>query len=238
MKKQVALLVLSVLLNVSQVSSQDCGAYVAPGKWKQFMCHNLGAANTAADPFTPGWEIVGGYWQWGRKTMAAAGPTGAAPEFANGGAVSGWNGSYLIMSEDNVRHIGTYAINGSWSDTGKTGKDPCPSGYRIPTNSELDGLFRYNESWVVGNWSDGDSNYSSGRFFGDKLFLPAAGDRSYGNGALDDRGSQGWYWSSTESITEYGMGYAWYLNFSIGGANAGYTYGLRAGGLSVRCIAE
>ncbi len=220
MKKQVALLVLSVLLNVSQVSSQDCGAYVAPGKWKQFMCHNLGAANPAADPFTPGWEIVGGYWQWGRKTMAAAGPTGISRSRANDGEQPGY--SYFKESP-----------NGSWSDAYKTGNDPCPAGFRVPSDEEWASVLAYNALKRIGNWDNRPTNYTSGLFIGDKLFLPAAGYRYYVNGTLDYRGYYGIYWSSTEN----GANGAWDLDFGIDDANANY-YDSRTNGLSVRCIAE
>ncbi|MFM7155258.1 MAG: hypothetical protein ACKOZV_14155, partial [Bacteroidota bacterium] len=52
-----------------------CCAKVSATEYKNFLCHNLGAANTSANPFNPTWEINGGYWQWGRSAEAAAGPT-------------------------------------------------------------------------------------------------------------------------------------------------------------------
>ncbi|MFM8484850.1 MAG: M23 family metallopeptidase, partial [Bacteroidota bacterium] len=76
----------------------ECGAFVGSGVWKKFQCYNLGAANTSADPFNPSWEIMGGYWQWGRKNMAAPGPAAGDP---NAGSNGGWNT--------------TNAANGSWS---------------------------------------------------------------------------------------------------------------------------
>ena len=63
-----------------------CRAKVNATDYKDFMCYNLGAANTSADPFTPSWEINGGYWQWGRSAEAAAGPTATDPKSS---AVSG-----------------------------------------------------------------------------------------------------------------------------------------------------
>jgi hypothetical protein len=44
------------------VCSTGCCAKVSATDYKNFMCYNLGAANTSADPFTPTWEINGGYW--------------------------------------------------------------------------------------------------------------------------------------------------------------------------------
>ncbi len=213
------MLLLPGLFTVTDVSSQDCGACVAPGKWKQFMCHNLGAANTAADPFTPGWEIVGGYWQWGKKTMAAAGPTGAAPEFANEGDVSGWNGA------DDEKD--------SWSGTGKTDDDPCPAGYRIPEEQEWSGVLTSNTVRRTGVWVDSPSNYTTGVYIGDKLFLPASGGRHYQSGGLGARGSGGFYWSSTNS----GSRGAWCTYFSEKSIFSNGYEG-RSYALSVRCIAE
>lgn len=60
--------VISLLL-LSETSKSSCGAYVAPGVWKEFECYNLAAIGktTGDDPFTPSWRLIGGYWQWGRK---------------------------------------------------------------------------------------------------------------------------------------------------------------------------
>jgi uncharacterized protein (TIGR02145 family) len=196
----------------------SCSAMVSATERKEFMCHNLGVANTSADPFTPSWEINGGYWQWGRKEMAAAGPSGPGSGQAKEGEISGWN------TND--------APNGAWKDGLKTVNDPCPSGYRVPTKAEWDGALKNNILSNVGSWENSSTNYSCGKKIGDLLFLPAAGVRSNTNGALNLRGNSGFYWSSTED----GSTEAWILFFSSGNAFT-YYYG-RAYGRSVRCIAE
>ncbi|MEN9414683.1 MAG: hypothetical protein RLZ62_987 [Bacteroidota bacterium] len=197
--------------------AQECGAFVAPGVWKPFLCYNLGAANTSADPFTPGWEIVGGYWQWGRKTMAAPGPSGPGASLAEDKAVSGWNT--------------TDAPNGSWMNNIKTENDPCPDGYRVPTEAQWRGVISNNTRIPLGTWGGAPTNYSCGVKFGSKLFLPAAGGRSHLNGALVYRGHYGIYWSSTE----YGAR-SWLLHFND--RNAGTDGNERAGAPAVRCIAD
>jgi hypothetical protein len=78
----------------------------------------------------------------------------------------------------------------------------------------------------------GGRSYDAGVKFGDELMLPAAGNRSNGDGALFSRGYFGLYWSSTE----YDSSGAWNLGF--GSSDAGMYYYFRAGGLSVRCVAE
>jgi hypothetical protein len=182
------------------------------------MCYNLGAANTSADPFTPTWEINGGYWQWGRLTEAATGPTGSGAGDANDGAVSGWNT--------------TDATNGSWADGSKTANDPCPVGYRGPTLAQWQGVVASNTVTNVGTFSDSATNYGAGVKFGDQLMLPAAGNRFPGNGTLYLRGSYGYYWSSTE-----GMSGAGFLFLGSGGAGTG-DEAVRTSGHSVRCVAE
>jgi uncharacterized protein (TIGR02145 family) len=193
------------------------------------MCHNLASANTSADPFVPSWEIIGGYWQWGRLGPSSSqwlntntpnfahGPTNGTTG-TNAAAISGWS------------NIG--AINVAWTDLSKTADDPCPQGFRVPTKAQWDGVRNNNTQSVTGTWYLSPTNYSSGRFFGSGLMLPAAGYRSNSVGQLFGRGSNGSYWCSAESGSEY----AWTLGFSSGGADTSYYY--RRDGLSLRCVAE
>ncbi|MEY3368946.1 MAG: hypothetical protein RI973_2101 [Bacteroidota bacterium] len=208
----------------------NCGAYLAPGTWKSFMCHNLAVANTSAYPFQPSWEIVGGYFQWGRKGPDpmvwlntntedfAHGPTGPDAGQANEASIGGWNQ--------------TFASNGAWLDASKTVNDPCPAGFRLPTKAQWDAVFSNNTQSTVGTWTSSPTNYSSGRFIGPGLFLPVTGYRIYNLGALFSRGDNGFYWSSTEN----GSVNAWYLFFSSSSVNTYYNY--RSSGISVRCVSE
>ena len=200
------------------VSGPVCRAKVNDTVYRNFMCYNLGAASTSVDPFTPSWEINGGYWQWGRLAQAAEGPTATNPK---DGAVSGWN---TIDAPD-----------GSWADGSKTGNDPCPAGYRIPTNAQWAGVLENNTKTKVGSFVTSvtsATNYGVGEKFGDQLMLPAAGSRLNGSGALLGRGNAGVYWSSTELE----MNEAFMLFF-----DSLYTVSnpsTRTYGQSVRCIAE
>ncbi len=207
-------------LDVQVTSGPVCQAKVSPSVTMNFMCHNLGAANDSADPFTPSWEINGGYWQWGVKDQAAAGPTGPDISQANDGPVNGWNT--------------TAAPNSSWADGTKTANDPCPPGFRVPTVAQWDGVIANNTKTDVGSFTSSATNYGAGKKFGDQLMLPVAGLRNSVNGALDVRGYIGYYWSSTGGIDEE---IPFLLAFTSGNTAIIGSFE-HATGVSVRCIAE
>ncbi|HFK5529591.1 TPA: hypothetical protein ACGZ99_003676, partial [Elizabethkingia anophelis] len=140
------------------VSLTKCGAFIAPNEWKDFMCHNLGA-DYSADPFVPSAAIHGAKYQWGMKDPVVT----QAEDQADSGPVPGWTN--------------TFAPNDTWANT-KTTSDPCPSGYRVPSAEEWQGVIDNNKTTRVGTWIFGADNYSSGYQFGQGLFLPAAGGRS------------------------------------------------------------
>jgi uncharacterized protein (TIGR02145 family) len=121
--------------------------------------------------------------------------------------------------------------NGLWRNP-KTPNDPCPQGWRVPTEGEF--LRLTNTSNVSSQWIN--LNGIAGRIFTDRttdntLFLPAAGWRGHGSGALYHVGTRGYYWSSNAS----GMD-ARHLTFVSSSVSVNYFS--RANGFSVRCVAE
>jgi uncharacterized protein (TIGR02145 family) len=97
--------------------------------------------------------------------------------------------------------------------------NPCPSGYRLPTEAELDAE---RTSWITNNATGA---------FASPLKLPMAGFRFFNNGSLGNAGASGDYWSSTVSSTS-----ALSLVFTIDSA---FMFNdIRAYGCPVRCIKD
>ncbi|MFN6349094.1 MAG: hypothetical protein ACK4VL_04115 [Chitinophagales bacterium] len=216
-------------------TSVKCGANVS-GTYKAFMCHNLGA-NTALDPFT---YVVGnangsggtlGYlYQWGRQTdghelrnsLTQAGPV-TLPVAAR--FITNLGGTFDWRSPQN---------NNLWLDNSKTANDPCPAGYRVPTQAQWGGTFRGGTtSGAPGTATQNTWTWTGNGFtVGTDLYLPAAGYRYVITATLTNFGTNGCYWSSTVFGTN-----AHFLNFNSGNVNPGNN-SYRGNGISVRCIAE
>ena len=154
--------------------------------------------------FAPHPESAGRFFQWGTLN-------GATHHWAATGTVTGWNSN----SPDRV----------AWT----AANDPCPTGWRVPTQAELQSLNNAGAGWIT-------HNSVNGRIFGsgtNTIFLPAAGIRSNSNGALSDVGTGGLYWSSTA------LGTTAAASLSIVSTNSSvFTSRNRASGFSVRCVAD
>ncbi len=114
----------------------------------------------------------------------------------------------------------------------KTDNDPCPDGWRVPTYNELNELRSNHSSWTKnaegqsGYWFSGTITYAEGV---PRIFLPAAGYRFNSDGAADNRGYYGKYWSSKPNSYD-----AYDLGFHSGRVSLGSHF--RADGYYVRCV--
>ncbi len=121
----------------------------------------------------------------------------------------------------------------SWSM--KEQYNPCPSGWRVPTNPEMKDLLGSKSVWVkvngggvdnlAGRWVGPDSDKSRES----SVFFPAAGYRDLKTGAMKSRNTYGAYWSD-DVLKTSGRGFDFTSGFiSIGD-------GLKAYGFSIRCV--
>jgi uncharacterized protein (TIGR02145 family) len=180
-------------------------------------------ADYTVDPFIPDYTTNGAYYQWGRKDKAKDAPNSSG----NDVTTITWN------SATPTDHFGD-DTDGE-NVTAKSGYDPCPNGYRIPSYNEWNGVINTSLNTRThlpnNSWTNSKTSWF-GYKFGEGLYLPAAGYRGGSNGTLYVRGSYGYYWSTRK----YGTSYAYNMYFDSSGTDTGYTS--RAGGLSVRCIVE
>ncbi|RMZ58383.1 hypothetical protein D1632_12220 [Chryseobacterium nematophagum] len=208
----------SVSCNVSITVSTGT-SIVMCGSSKAWARHNVGA-DTSLDPDIPVKAINGNYYQWGRIDVVADPDTPS-------GVIGGWNT--------------TAAPNLSWNSSGSelapsknAANDPCPAGFRVPTRSEWNTVLNNTTRTTVGVLGGSPTNFGAAWVYtcgSNKLTLPAAGNRSYDNGALAERGNYGYYHTSTES----GSTAFYYLDTSV---NTVVVNNFRSYGFSVRCISE
>jgi len=116
--------------------------------------------------------------------------------------------------------------------------DPCPPGWRLPNDLELESLYKHTKK----KW--GELNGVWGYFFCDfgnedepeKLFLPAAGYRWNENGEIIGEGYEGTYWTCSSHL----FGSNWRSRFLVLLPNnvLAIDNAFRAYGFSVRCIED
>ena len=166
---------------------------------------------------------------WSTRNVDKPGTFAAKPE--SFGMFYQWNRKIGWSSTDPMKNSNNDTV---WDSSVPSGErwvstnDPCPSGWRVPTRQEIEGLLATENTWTQVNGVNG-RQFGSGDTI---LFFPAAGRRYFSGGTLGNQGIIGSYWSSTP----YGSELAYYLDFHDGGAYV--YYGIRYYGRSVRCVAE
>jgi len=185
-----------------------------PTTGKIWMDRNLGASQAATSSADA--DSYGDLYQWGRGADGHQCITSPTTSTLSSTDQPG-HGSF-ILAPDSPNDWRSPQNTNLWQ--GENGvNNPCPSGYRLPTEAEL------NEERL--SWT---SNTAAGAF-ASPLRLPVAGFRLNSNGLLFNPGTSGYYWSRTISSAN-----SRYLFFGGGGASMGaFT---RARGLSVRCLKD
>ena len=149
------------------------------------------------------WVLINGV-KWATRNVSAPGTFAANPE--NPGMFYQWNKKVGWSATDPMINSngGTTWDNSIPSGTTwEKANDPCPSGWRMPNNTELQSLVDANNQWTTINGVNGRVVGSGNN----TIFLPAVGVRQYG--ILEDVGSNGWYWGSNSCDVDnyiYGMG--------------------------------
>jgi uncharacterized protein (TIGR02145 family) len=185
-----------------------------PRTGRVWMDRNLGASRAATSSNDT--QAYGDLYQWGRAADGHQKRTSATTTTLSSTDQPG-HGSFILAptspwdwrrrSNDNLWQ-GVNGIN-----------NPCPVGYRLPTEAEWEAE---RASW---------SSRNAAGAFNSPLKLPLAGLRSYSSGSLFNVGSFGLYWSGSVSGAD-----ARYLDLSSSYAGMfGYN---RAYGLSVRCLRD
>ena len=185
-----------------------------PSTGKTWMDRNLGASQVATSSTDA--NSYGDLYQWGRgsdghqcRTSATTATLSSSDQPGHGDFILGPSAprDWRSPQNDNLWQ-GVNGVN-----------NPCPSGYRLPTEAEL------NAERL--SWS---SNNAAGAF-ASPLKLPMTGSRHAVHGTLGDVGSVATYWSSTFSGTSSRR---LYFHSSTAVMNADG----RADGNSVRCIKD
>jgi uncharacterized protein (TIGR02145 family) len=180
---------------------------------KTWMDRNLGASQAATSSSDA--ASYGDLYQWGRGTDGHERRVSAVISTSSASDNPG-HGAFITTFSD--WRSGQNA--GLWQGVNGT-NNPCPGGYRLPTDTEL--------SAELASWGSGNNNAAGA--FTSLLKLPMAGYRYASNGSLFAMGVNCGYWSSTVSGTQ-----SHYLTFN---STTGLVKpGGPAAGFSVRCIKD
>lgn len=208
-----------------EVQNEVIGSYesvLSPRTGKVWLDKNLGAFLVCTSLNDK--SCYGDYYQWGRygnthqlssSTLSANVSSSVDDSGANDNSdFIGLNDWLSSGVDDNGAKR-----SANWSKTDASVL--CPSGYRVPTLSELK-----NDTVHAGM---GNSTSAFNSF----LKLPSAGYRDWNGGSLTNQGTSGGYWTSSPDSS--GAIEAWSVGFTTS-VNANYGKRDRAMGRSVRCI--
>jgi uncharacterized protein (TIGR02145 family) len=196
---------------------------------RTWMDRNLGASQVATS--STDINSYGFLYQWGRRSDGHQCRTSSSTAVIS--SVNQPNHSLHIMCNGaNITNDWRNPQNPNlWQGVGGV-NNPCPTGYRLPTDQEfLD---------EISTWS----SLNSIGAFQSVLKLPLGGMRGYVDGAGDpilNTSTQGYYWTSStfdDPLNNYQKSGNLRITTSDASVNSGSNGGSRARGLCVRCIKE
>jgi uncharacterized protein (TIGR02145 family) len=201
----------------SRLFTTSSGDVINPTTGKTWMDRNLGATQVATSSTDA--NSYGFLFQWGRVADGHQLRTSSLTSILSSSNTPGHE-SFILVSDypydwrspgnDNLWQ-GVNGIN-----------NPCPTGYRVPTEAELNAE---RLSW---------SSDNAAGALASPLKLPMAGVRQSSDGSLINEGIIGYYWTSSVSTEHYG--YSRYMFFD--GGTTFMNNGAHSLGLSVRCIKD
>lgn len=192
------------------------GTVFNPATNKCWLDRNLGASRVAQSSDDD--QAYGDLFQWGRLADGhqIRTPLSDLTTVLSTTDIPG-HSSFIISS--NYPPIWRNPLNNNLWQKLSGINNPCPAGFRVPTETEL------NEERI--NWP---SQNSAGAF-ASPLKLTVAGSRGGSNGLLTSFGSNGYYWSS--SASSFLSAYMFFNSVS-----AIMTTLYNVNGFSVRCIKD
>ena len=136
---------------------------------------------------------------------------------------------------DNPENCAKYGRLYTW-EAAKEGCAALGNGWRLPTNEEFDELIReFGKGGLFSSkFKRGQKAYPALIEGGASGFAALLGGRRSSSGNYDVLGSNGYYWSSTESSSDN----AWRCNFYSDDRYVGRYGNLKTSGYSVRCIQD
>ncbi len=184
-----------------------------PATGKIWMDRNLGASRVATSSTDE--AAYGDLYQWGRAADGHESRTSGTTTTLSASDTPGHGNFILSLFGNDWR---SPQNDNLWQGISGT-NNPCPSGFRLPTEAEWQAELL--------SWS---SNNAAGAF-ASPLKLPIAGYRSYSRGFLGIEDAIGAYWSSTATGNySYGLGFD--------NIYAKMFTDVRMSGASIRCLKE
>jgi len=180
-----------------------------------WMDRNLGASRAATSVDDS--QAFGDMFQWGRLDDGHQNRSSGTTTNLSSSDVPGHED--FILPPDSPRDWRSPQNDDLWQGGDDAINNPCPQGWRIPTEDEFDAE---RSSW--------DSSNMFGAF-ASPLKLTAGGDRGFLTGSIGGTGDHGDYWTSDISGTGA-------RSLQVNDVSAAFWFSLRAMGLSVRCIQD